>query len=280
MSMRHLETEFRRTGDPHDLKRAEIVASWRKERGSDIPFPSVVTTVAQPEAKVFFKDQLILPHKELPQKVSDILRRAEKTGIRVFEPYHLSGVTLQQDSNVKGWDRKPESWYWEQIKNGNVSQDAPKLPGVWVLVDKTTRPNYKDGKQLHKNDPFSPLLARLRKEGKIQTIKDIPETSRFAISPDELAQVVLPEIARLLGVEFSQVRLPKEIEFNVIGNFKHPEWGEVNTGEWFNDRFGGGVRLLGGDSGHGGLSHVLCLWSGHRHGLIGFRPLVVVSPEA
>lgn len=280
MSMRYLERGLRGTGNPVDKEHADIISAMLKSRGSDIPLPSVATPVAKPEITIISRDQLILPHKELPQEVSEVLQRAEKAGISVFESYHLSGVTLQQDSNVKGWDRKPESWYWEQIKNGNVSQDAPKLPGVWVLVDKTIRPNYKDGKQLHKNDPFGPLLAKLRAEGKIQTIKDIPETSRFAISPDELAQVVLPEIAKLLGLDKSQVRLPREIEFNVIGNFKHPEWGEVNTGEWLNDRSGGGIRLIGGDSDDGGLSHVDRDWSDNHIDGVAFRPLVVVAPKA
>lgn len=43
--MRHVEIELRKTGNPEDLKRADTVASWLKERGSDIPFPSVATPV-------------------------------------------------------------------------------------------------------------------------------------------------------------------------------------------------------------------------------------------
>lgn len=235
---------------------------------------------ASVEIKTFSRDQLILPHKKLSQEVSDILQRAEKVGIKTLEAYHLSGVALTQDANVEGWNKKPEQWYWDQIANGNITPNSAKLPDSWVLIDKTARPDYKDGKQLHANDPLGTLLARLRKDKKIEKIKGIPETSRFGISHDELTQVVLPEIAKLLGIEASAVRLPREIEFNVIGNFKYPEWGRTNTWEWLIDKFEDGHRLVGGCSGGGGLARVLCVLSDGHDGEIAFRPLVAISPKA
>lgn len=285
--MQYLENELRRTGDPRDLERADIVASMRKSRGMDISLPSIVPIEATPivkspetpvEIKTLSKDQLILSEATLPQYVSDILQRAEKAGIGVFEPYHLSGVTLTKDSEVHGWDRKPEDWYWDQIQNGNVGKDAVTLPNSWILIDKTQKPDYKDGKQMYEKDPLGSIISRLRKEGKIQKVKGIPDASRFRISHDELTQTALPEIANLLGVEASDVRLPKAIEFNVIGNFKHPEWGKTNTWEWFDDSFGDGRRLVGGRSGFGGLTLVSYRWSDAHGDRIAFRPLVVVSP--
>lgn len=257
--------------------RAMLVAARVKDPGPKIETPSPVKTA---EIKEFSRDQLILPEATLPQEVSDVLTRIEAAGFGIFEAYHLSGVTLQQDSNIKGWDKKPENWYWEQIRNGKISQNAAKLPDSWILIDGTVRPDYEDGKQLHENDPLGTFLAKLRKDKKIEKIKGISGTSRFAISPDELTQVVLPEIAKILGVESAQVRLPKEIEFNVIGNFKHPEWGEANTWEWFADVFEGGGRLFGGSSVNGGLTDVNGVWSGFHYDAIAFRPLVVVTPKA
>ena len=289
MSMRHLETEFRKQGKGN---LADIIASVHKLNGSDIPLPSVISLVDKQvrspktpalrvsEIQTFSGDQLILPETALPQEVSAILQRAEKAGIGVFEAHHLSDITLTKDTNVEGWDKKPENWYWDQIKNGEVSPDAAKLPGSWVLIDKTPKPDYKDGKQLHEKDPFGPLLVKLREDKKIQSIKGMPDTSRFGISHNELTQVVLPEIAKLLGVDASQVRLPKEIEFNLIGNLKHPEWGNTNTWEWLNDKFEDDDRLFGGSSGSGGLARVDYRWSGNHDGNLAFRPLVVVSPKA
>lgn len=276
MAMQYLENEFRKQGKG-DL--ADIIASVHKLNGSDVPFPSVATVVKETTIQTFSKDQLILPETQIPQEVSAILQRAEKAGLTFFEPYRLSGLTLNKDSNVDGWDKKPEDSYWGAIKNGNVSQDAPKLPDAWVLIDKTQKPDYRDGKQMYEKDPLGTLIARLRKTGKIQKVKGTPEASRFRISHDELFQVVLPEIANLLGVEASQVRLPKIIEFNVMGNLKHPEWGTTNTWEWFDDKFGGGRRLIGGRSDVGGLASVSRRWRGAHYDDAAFRPLVVVSPK-
>ena len=39
MTMWHLEREFRKSGNPEDLKRADILANWRAERGQDVPLP-------------------------------------------------------------------------------------------------------------------------------------------------------------------------------------------------------------------------------------------------
>ena len=238
------------------------------------------TPVESKAILILSKDSLILPDTVLLKEVSDILQKAEKAGIGVFEAHHLSDVILDQSSNVPGWDKKPEAWYWEQIKTGKVSQDAPKLPDSWVLIDKTQKPDYKDGRQMYENDAFGPIISKLRKDKKIQSFKGVPESSRFNISHDELTQVVLPEIAKLLGVEASQVRLPKAIEFNVIGNLKHSEWGNTTTWEWFADKFGDDHRLHGGYSGHGGLAHVHYYWSDSRCDVIGFRPLVVVPTKA
>lgn len=288
MSMQYTERGLERFGD-NDL--AKIQAGLREAFGrrhpelKDIDFPPVVASVSSAVAAVeapknLSQDQLILPETTLPQEVLDILQRAEKSGVGVFETYRLSGVTLTKDANVDGWDKKPEGWYWEQIKSGKVSQDAPKLPNSWVLVDKTQKPDYNNGKQLHDKDPFGPLLKQLRKDKKIQAMKGIPDTSRFGISHDELTQVILPEIAKILGVEASAVRLPREIEFNVIGNLKHPEWGKTNTWEWFDDNFGDDGRLIGGGSDRGGLACVGYDWSDRHFGSVAFRPLVVVSPKA
>lgn len=234
----------------------------------------------------FFRDPLILPETKFPQEVLDILQRAERAGLTFFEPYHLSGVTLQQDSTVKGWYKKPEDWFWKQIKMGRIRQDAAELPGTWVLIDKTPRPGYNRDKQLHENDPLGPLLERLRRESKIQKFEGIiPETSRFGISHDELTQVVLPEIARILGIESVQVRLPRAIEYNVIGNLKHPEWGEhgANTAEWLQDSFEHSGRccyLIGGNPVRGDLRSVIYDSPDKRFGSVAFRPLVVISPKA
>lgn len=198
------------------------------------------------QAQTISKDQLILPEIQIPQEVSDILQRAEKIGLTFFEPYHLSDVTLSKDSNVEERYAKLENWYWKQIASDNINKNASSLPDSWVLIDKTQKPNYQEGKQMYEKDPLGILIAMLRKEGKIQKVQEMPDTSRFGILHDELTQAVLPEIAELLELEASAVRLPKAIEFNVIGNFEHRDWGKTDTWEWFGDRFRTVGWLIGG----------------------------------
>lgn len=231
------------------------------------------------EIRTFSKDQLILP-KEPSPKALRLLKRAEEIGWGgLFAVHSLSAVRLTKDTRVPGWNKKPSDWYWEQIKKGTISKDAAQLPDVEILIDKTPRPNYKNGKQLHEYDPLGPFMARLRKEKRISLSKDIPETSRFWTPPEpDLTEVVFPEMLSLLGEDASAVRLPTETEFNILGNFSYPYFGEADTSEWLNDKFEGGNHLIGGGSGDGGLAGVYRYWSGNRNGYVTFRPLVVISP--
>lgn len=221
---------------------------------------------------------------ELPPEVKSVLERAKARGINSLEAYFLSEITLEEGVDYPGWNVKPASWYWEHIRDGKLDSDAPELKGVWVLIDLTRKPDCtEDGKQVYDNDPFGNILAQLRRDKKIEvpsTYGHVPQNSRFAISWDELNQHVLPAIAETLGVKPEQVRLPRAIEFNVIGNLFHPEWGRTNTCEWFEDNFGYQSRLNGGMSELGGLSDADYDWSVYRFDSTGFRPLVVFSSKA
>lgn len=148
---------------------------------------------------------------------------------------------------------------------------------MWVLIDGSPKPNYDEGKQQYVDDPFAPILAQLREEGKITVpshVKHVPEASRFGVSLEEIEAEVVPRVAqKLLGIDAGRIRVPKEIEFNVIGNLYHPEWGQTNTWEWLYDNFGDGYRLLGGYSDYGGLASVLDCRPAYHDDYIGFRLL-------
>lgn len=282
--LQRLENELRLTGDPRDLERADIIASMLKFRGRDIPLPSVAPVAAEPSR--LESQQPVLPSlSELVVVVPDaeISKTWAEKGITNFDFFRFSAHEFKRDENYHGWSTKPQSRFWENVEKGRISSDSTKLEEMLIAVDRTQKPDYNRGRQLYPNDPFGELLKNLRQEGKIEVPRDlrhIPETSRFGISPDELVKHVLPEIAKMLEVDASQVRLPREIEFNVIGNRSHPEWGNTNTWEWMQAKFEDGRRLIGGDSDYGGLTDVYDHWSDHHGDSIGFRPLVVVSPKA
>lgn len=244
-----------------------------------------ISAVLIPDRKTrlaaFFGQEVDVPNP--PQELSAALIRAQEIGWTQAEAHFLPKMELKQNLNFPGWTVKPEQWYWNKIKEKKVDKNAAALEGIWVIVDGSQKPQYKDGKQMYENDPFAATLAQFRKEGKIQVpdwYRNIPANSRFGISNDELQNHVNPAIANLLGVQPEQVRLPKAIEFNVLGNFAHPEWGKTNTWEWFADKFEGGFRLVGGGSVRGGLAFVDCDASGGHFDSVGFRPLVAFPPKA
>lgn len=267
----------------------------------DQPFetPHVSDPLALPniEAPLSLSDQLVVREKDAwksflgtedidvpnpPQELLDALARAEEKGITVFEAHFFPRIEFEQNSQYPGWNVRPEGWYWEQIKTGNVAEGAAKLDGLWVLVDGSQKPAYDKGRQLHENDPFGLILTRLRREGKIavpDSYRHVPEISRFAVTPNEREAHFNSALAEMLGVQADLVRVLRAIEFNVLGNLYHPEWGQTNTAEWFNDKFEGDDRLIGGGSDYGGLAYVYCHWSGGRGGGVGFRPLVVFPSQ-
>lgn len=117
-------------------------------------------------------------------------------------------------------------------------------------------------------------MERLRQEGKIGVpdwCKHIPSISRFGVSYDEIEKFVVPSFAEIAKIQKEAAGVPPYMSWNYIGNLAHPEWGETNTWEWFADKFGGGYRLLGGISGHGGLAYVAHDWSDLHLDHLGFR---------
>ncbi len=60
MAIRHVEIELRKTGNPVDLERANIVAAMLESRGTDIPLPSA--TPVAPE---------VIPQDTLGRSISE-----------------------------------------------------------------------------------------------------------------------------------------------------------------------------------------------------------------
>ena len=247
MTFEHGEKELRRSGQ-NGL--ADVVAGVRKTQRADIPLPG------QPGAETTGTIESLLSQERQalkrffgreisipnpPRALLEALRKAEEQGLDL-EAHGLPPFSLKKDSKIKGWKVKPKEWFWQKIKEGKIDSEAARIDGGWILVG-TNR----DG---------------------------------FGRSWDDVHEEDLPRLARMLRVENSQVRLLKAIEFNVLGNVFHPEWGQSHTWEWFEDNFGGGDRLVGGSSDDGGLADVDDHWSDLQLGYVGFRPLVVFSPSA
>ena len=195
--------------------------------------------------------------------------------VQAWEAQHLKLHYLplidMSKEDIEGWI-KPDFKY---LTESDLPKDAMLLPGSWLLVDERPKPKYESGNQQYDNDTdfLGPVLEELRQKGLIQSFKH--PGSRFYISPQELENpAVIEAIARAYNLKPEQITLPRMIEFNVLGNIHHPEWGESNCSEWFSDQYKAGLeRLYGGRSDYGGLAYVYSLDPDDRNDFIGFRAL-------
>ena len=201
----------------------------------------------------------------------EFLENAAKYNLRpVFLPETDISESFQHGGYVK-----PEAWYYNNVKSGNIKGKAPtKLRKGWYLADFSMGTDYTDGTQVFANDPLAPVIERLRREKKIGKYDLTPLGSRFSITNDEWRETVCPAVARELGVRPEQVGLERAIEFNAIRNLYDPNRGKFNMWEWFSDVFGASGRVCGGGREGGGLADVYYGSAGPRRDYIAGRPLV------
>ena len=244
----------------------------------DILDPSQLIERESEALKAFFSKEI--PVITPPTELLEALKVAETKGFGILVPLYFPAVEFKQANRYSGWKVKPGEWYWNQIREGRVGNDAAKFGGYWGLFDKSRRPDYDGGRQVFPEDPLAPMLIKAREEGRIAVpdfVKNVPEDSRFAVSPDEQDQTVFPELEEVLRLTegAAKVRRPTEMEFNFAGNLRYSHLGEAGAWEWLHDRFMDDCRLIGGYSGSGRFTHVSYGWSNHHHDYVAFRPLVV-----
>ncbi len=190
-----------------------------------------------------------------------------------LKPIFLPDEEISENRKIKDWI-KPKKWLYDKMREGKIFSDSAKLVFGWYLVDFSEGVDYADGTQVFPKDPFTSIIERLRKDGKVGKYDKTPMGSRFAITNDEWHEVVCPEIAKELGFKPEQIRLERAIEFNAIGNLYDKNRGKFNTWEWFNDTFEVSRRLFGGFRAYGGLSDVNYYRSDFRLDFVAGRPLV------
>lgn len=238
---------------PHDLMRKELKA-WEtflgRELGSFLKIP------------------------EPPKELIDVFGRIKALDITSFEPHYLIPMTFMRHDTYPGWKVKPDDTFWSMINAQEINLDSSLLYGRWILIDTIQKPSYVDTKQMYENDPLKYFLAKLRRERKMHQHKSFPEGSRFGLSWDTLHSDVFPELAKLLADSNNRVRLPRAIEFNIIGNMHHPEWGETSSLETFEDRYKQNECLCGGRTNWGGLANIYINSSDSWSGMRGFRPML------
>jgi len=270
--------------DPFEIRKGKIAAIGdeflasvpKKERGKEIGRAEFTDLVGRESEKLreFFGYNIEVP--PLPDEITP--EKYEQWKELGFELHYLPEEDLTKGRDLPGWKKKPNEWFFNQISEGKLSPDSTKLAGSWILIDNRAKPQYDDGEQIYENDDqIGSALGKLRQQGLIENYKKT--NSRFNISWDELNKTEVKEaLAEILNIDPQNLRLPRAVEWNYLGNAFYERWGETNTWEWFEDEYDKGQsRLHGGFSDDGGLSDVSWRSPGVRRGGRGFRPLVVFS---
>lgn len=205
-----------------------------------------------------------------PQFTLPFLTRAAEFGQR---PVFFPDIEICQDSKFDNFVMPPEDFYnW--IRSGQIAPDSAKLKKGWCLVNFTPAIYSTDKVRVYPDDPFAPIIKRLREEDEIEEYRSSsPLGSRFAITGSEW-----PKVFAALGLEIEvspdQINLERCIEYNFLGNVYDPDRGKFNSWESFADLLGDSKRLAGGCCSNGGLAHVESLWVDARIGDLAGRPLV------
>ena len=204
-----------------------------------------------------------------------------------YELHYIPDEEMTEDKNFPGWKKKPTSgsggvnlFTATKDKDNKMAPDTLKLKAGWVLVDTREKPGWVNDQttaQPYEDDgDMERAIEELRAQGLIAG--DANKGARFRISWEELEKPeVRQKFAEIFDVSPDQIRLPRAIELNFLGNAHYPTWGDTNSYEWFQDSYQGSGHLVGGDSDYGGLSSVYWDDAGGRNDGVGFRPLIVFS---
>ncbi len=197
-----------------------------------------------------------------------------------FELHYLPELEINENTKLPDDFTEFPNKMFKWLKENKIDSESLKLEEQYILIDNRPKPEHQDGQQLYEDDKImEDLIKDLRNKGEIEHDKDYPIQSRNKTSYEDLKDKILPKYAKELNLKQDQTRLPKYIEFYMLGNLYHKKWGESNTYEWHDDRYGSSHALMGGDSDRGGLSRVDWDGRGGHWPDAGFRPLVVLKKE-
>lgn len=193
-----------------------------------------------------------------------------------MRPVFLPGMEITESLKLKNWV-KPPAHFYQWIWDGKIAKDAAILRHGWYAADFTVGVDYMNGIEMMPCCPWTPLITRLRAEGRVGKHDETPAGSRFSIKPKDEWETVLTYMASGLNFPRAKVRLERYCEFNAIGNLYDPNRGKFNMWEWFADQFEDSHRLYGGNRSRGGLASVDLNWADARPRSTAARPLVSLS---
>ena len=226
--------------------------------------------------------------KETLEKYGQV--RVEEWKNLLLESHFLPKVEMARKADFPGFKIRPDNHCYETVYRGKVlrmidgelkpDKKAHWLLGQTVLIDTRLKPAYDNGRRMWQNDNFlGPIIENLRQRGKIKNCEYGPSSSRFEVSDLEWDHQIRPALAQKLNL--SSFRLERVAEAVVIPQL-YPHMlrrddGTTNTWVWYEEFFEDrSKRLVGGDSGYGGLADVIWDCYGNHWSGRSFRPLAVL----
>ncbi|HEU0050870.1 MAG TPA: hypothetical protein VFQ60_02315 [Patescibacteria group bacterium] len=183
--------------------------------------------------RAFFGKEIPVP--SIPQEIT--VERLKKWREQGFELHYLpeadlgrvnhqlnESETTLEFKDTPGWKKKLV--YWGKNSTPPLPSNFLKLRAGWVLIE--TR-QYSEAINAYENDVFGPAIKRLRMRGVVLNFSE--ETRKWFSYKDLKKPAVQLAFAEILGVDVEQIRLPEQMEVNVLGNI-HAYWKNPGLLEW------------------------------------------------
>lgn len=133
---------------------------------------------------------------------------------------------------------EPSQYYpWKDVHDPQ-GRKFEELPGEWQLWDELPQPSFASGPNLSKEEKETRPAGRAQMDRAVEQV--LHTFSDQQVLFDEVHdKKVLGAIAKNLGVPREQVRFPRFIERNYIGNAFHPAWGDFGQhAEFLEETYG------------------------------------------
>lgn len=247
--------------------------AWADLLGAEVPvkpLPGYVTREMREKIHALGMELRYVPALEIP--LDTLAQRSVPEFLVEMQSRYPNLRPLESLEGTDAFDatvpRNLESWFWEQVKVGNI--EFPELPGQWVAVETIAKPR--------KGDPYerTPLPQKLKtKDQRTYSTWDQVDNSLKGKHANRLLEELCLEGKATL-------RLLSAPEYTLLGN-RDAGWGNTPVGEWTTTALAptpdnpGNRHLLAGGTAEGGVATFGWLNDDDKSQYVGSRAAIVFA---